>query len=352
MTKTKLFTLLTACSLITLNAQAAEISTNSAKLQAMDKITGRVSEIIAPIDTEIKFGSLSIVTRACKTRPPEETPENFAFMDIIDIQPNQDPVNIFKGWMLSSSPALNPVEHPVYDVWLLQCMDSQTGLTPLTAEQLAQRDKLAQNNVEQVAEEIKEEPATQETAQENQADETNATLQEINSQEQENNLNKEDSKAEVSETQNSERTDQNQDVAQSTEDADIDTPKMLINIPDQQITVEEKTDTQASISKEDALQTIEQIKQQTDEAKSPAPQETSVEVPAEEQKVIANPEDVFAADVIDTSSDNEADTEEEIAQPQVPEVEIPEALPQEEIVIPEGFEEESFSFNEEANSQE
>ncbi len=125
-------------------AQAREIDMNTVQMQAMDKITGRVSVIEAPVNSEIRFGSFSIVVRACKTRPPEETPENYAFVDVVDNYNGENPVNIFKGWMLSSSPALNAVEHPIYDVWLLQCLDGTVDRSKLlTAEQLKARDEIA-----------------------------------------------------------------------------------------------------------------------------------------------------------------------------------------------------------------
>ena len=59
----------------TASAGAYEIQTNTAKMQAMDKITGRVSVIEVPVNGEVKFGSFSIVVRACKKTPPEETPK-------------------------------------------------------------------------------------------------------------------------------------------------------------------------------------------------------------------------------------------------------------------------------------
>ena len=93
-----------------LNVQATEIETNTAKLQAMNKLTGRVSVIDVPVNGEAQFGSFSIVVRACKTRPPEEAPDNFAFVDVVDKQEDGTVSNIFKGWMISSSPALNAIE--------------------------------------------------------------------------------------------------------------------------------------------------------------------------------------------------------------------------------------------------
>ena len=105
--------------LFTANASGG-ITKNNAQMQAMDKITGRVSVINVPVNGVVEFGSLSIVVRSCKTRPAEEAPDNFAFVDITDKTLQGEEFNIFKGWMISSSPATHAVEHPIYDVWLLQ----------------------------------------------------------------------------------------------------------------------------------------------------------------------------------------------------------------------------------------
>lgn len=130
------------CLLPFFNAGAAEIATNTAQMQAMDKITGKVSLIEVPVNGAVKFGSFSILVRSCKTRSPEETPENFAFVDVVDDYDDK-PVNIFRGWMVSSSPALNAVEHPIYDVWLLKCIDAKVDLSKLLSpEQLKERDAL------------------------------------------------------------------------------------------------------------------------------------------------------------------------------------------------------------------
>lgn len=123
-------------------AGAREIQTNMARMQAMDKVTGKVSEIDVPVNGETVFGSFSIVVRYCATRSPEETPENFAFVDVVDNYKTETPVNVFKGWMMSSSPALNAVEHPIYDVWLLKCYDGDISkMKLLTAEELKTRDE-------------------------------------------------------------------------------------------------------------------------------------------------------------------------------------------------------------------
>lgn len=124
-------------------ARANQLDMNTALLQAMDKITGRVSEIEVPVNGEVKFGSFSIVVRSCKATPPEETPENYAFVDVADTTKDGKPFNIFKGWMMSSSPALNAVEHPIYDVWLLKCINKTVNKTKLLSqESLLERDGL------------------------------------------------------------------------------------------------------------------------------------------------------------------------------------------------------------------
>lgn len=122
---------------------AKEIDKNTAKLQAMNKLTGRVSVIDVPVNGEVEFGSFSIVVRSCKTRPPEETPDNFAFVDVVDKHEDGSLLNIFKGWMVSSSPALNAVAHPIYDVWLLQCVDTEVDKNKLLSDdELLKRDEI------------------------------------------------------------------------------------------------------------------------------------------------------------------------------------------------------------------
>ncbi|MBC8269097.1 MAG: DUF2155 domain-containing protein [Rhodospirillaceae bacterium] len=96
---------------------------NTALLQGLDKVTARVSTIEVPLGDTAKFGALEIIVRACDKRPPEETPESAAFLDVWEVRPGEPAVSIFRGWMFASSPALSALEHPVYDVWLLDCIN-------------------------------------------------------------------------------------------------------------------------------------------------------------------------------------------------------------------------------------
>lgn len=98
-----------------------------AVLRGLDKVTARVSTIEAPVGRVIRFGTLEIIARVCDKRPPEETPESASFLDIWEVRPGEAAVSLFRGWMFASSPALSALEHPVYDVWVLGCVNSPTN---------------------------------------------------------------------------------------------------------------------------------------------------------------------------------------------------------------------------------
>jgi hypothetical protein len=107
-------------------ASAKMIPEPIAVLQGLDKISARTSQIETPVGASIKFGTLSIVVRDCEQSPPEDTPENAAFVQIYETPPGEDTKRLFSGWMFSSSPALSELEHPVYDVTLLACKAPST----------------------------------------------------------------------------------------------------------------------------------------------------------------------------------------------------------------------------------
>ena len=102
-------------------AAADTIAEPVALLQGLDKITARVSKFEAPVDAPVRFGTLSIRVRDCEKNPPEEAPESAAFVEIDEVRPNEGKTRLFGGWMFASTPALSALEHPVYDVNLLEC---------------------------------------------------------------------------------------------------------------------------------------------------------------------------------------------------------------------------------------
>jgi hypothetical protein len=102
-------------------APARAVEGQVAILQGLDKVTARVSTFEAPIDEPVTFGSLEVTARYCDEAPPEEPPESKVFLEIVDLKPDADPQPVFTGWMFASSPAVSALEHPVYDVWVLDC---------------------------------------------------------------------------------------------------------------------------------------------------------------------------------------------------------------------------------------
>lgn len=97
-----------------------------AVLRGLDKISAQTKDFEAPIDANVNFGTLTITVSYCRKTPPEERPEVFTFMNIADKQTDgdgnvSDGAEIFSGWMFASNPALSALEHPIYDVWVLDC---------------------------------------------------------------------------------------------------------------------------------------------------------------------------------------------------------------------------------------
>lgn len=90
-------------------------------LRGLDKITGRPTDITAPIGKPVGFATLTITARSCYSTPPSEPPETSAFVQIEDHRPDQPVRKVFSGWMYASTPGLNGMEHPLYDVWVIAC---------------------------------------------------------------------------------------------------------------------------------------------------------------------------------------------------------------------------------------
>jgi hypothetical protein len=101
-------------------------------LETLDKISARVSRVEVPVGTTVTFGSLKITPRHCDKRPPEETPESAVFIEIVEELPDEAPKLEFSGWMFASSPALSALDHPVYDVWVVDCKNASTSATETT----------------------------------------------------------------------------------------------------------------------------------------------------------------------------------------------------------------------------
>jgi hypothetical protein len=92
-------------------------------LQGLDKVTARTTEIRAVMGETARFGTLRVTPRACLETPPTEPPESAAFLEVAVADPGREPETAFAGWMFASSPSLSALEHPVYDVWVIDCAE-------------------------------------------------------------------------------------------------------------------------------------------------------------------------------------------------------------------------------------
>jgi hypothetical protein len=96
-------------------------------LRGLDKITGQAVNIDAPVGIAVSYATLTLTVRYCYSTPPSETPETTAFLQIVDHRPDQPAKQVFSGWMWASSPSLNAMQHPLYDVWVISCKTNQPG---------------------------------------------------------------------------------------------------------------------------------------------------------------------------------------------------------------------------------
>ena len=103
------------------------------EIKALNKITGKAIILRAPLNKPVKFATLTITARTCYSTPPSETPETSAFLQIDDDRPDRSHARAFSGWMYASSPGINALQHPLYDVWVISCMANAPGHAP-TAE--------------------------------------------------------------------------------------------------------------------------------------------------------------------------------------------------------------------------
>jgi hypothetical protein len=108
-----------------------KILNKSAQFSGLDKITGRIINFDAGVGETVQFGALQVTTRACYTRPPTETANTDAFIEIDEVTLQGEIKRIFTGWMFASSPGLHAVEHPIYDVWLTDCKNPLVVAAPV-----------------------------------------------------------------------------------------------------------------------------------------------------------------------------------------------------------------------------
>ena len=92
------------------------------EIKILDKVSSKTNLLKLKIGEEKKFQNLSIKSLKCKNSEFDDNPEITAYIQVQDlINKDNNEVFIFNGWTFSSSPAINPFDHPVYDIWLIKC---------------------------------------------------------------------------------------------------------------------------------------------------------------------------------------------------------------------------------------
>ncbi len=135
--------------LLSFGAAATDIPTEKMTLRGVDKVTGHVKTFVATVGQSLTFGTLTVLPEKCVAHPPEETPENAAFLTITEKTAEGALVPVFNGWMFSSNPALSAMEHPIYDIWVLNCLTdwhmSATGGAGAVVPELSEEELRAIN---------------------------------------------------------------------------------------------------------------------------------------------------------------------------------------------------------------
>jgi hypothetical protein len=107
---------------------AQKIVNKKASFSGLDKITGRIINFDEDIGETVQFGALRVKTDACYTRPATEATNTDAFVEVDEITLQGEVKRIFSGWMFAASPGLHGVEHPIYDIWLVDCKVPDTTI--------------------------------------------------------------------------------------------------------------------------------------------------------------------------------------------------------------------------------
>jgi len=106
-----------------LNASTFDSSNNKfIEIKILDKVSSKTNLLKLIIGEQRKFQNLLIKSLKCKNSEFDDNPEIIAYIQVQDItNKDNNEVFIFNGWTFSSGPAINPFDHPVYDIWLTKC---------------------------------------------------------------------------------------------------------------------------------------------------------------------------------------------------------------------------------------
>ena len=94
------------------------VPATGAMLRGLDKISGEVVDFELALDDSFAVGPLEVFLRECRHPEDNISGEAYAWIDIANPERKEE---LFSGWMIASSPALNALDHPRYDVWVIRC---------------------------------------------------------------------------------------------------------------------------------------------------------------------------------------------------------------------------------------
>ncbi len=120
----KFIFLIILANLITINCYSEEVikTERFAEINILDKVSSKTTNLKIEIGIEISFQNLDIKILRCNNSKFDDDPDIAAYMQVRDSKSkDKDKVFIFNGWTFSSSPSINPFDHPVYDIWLKKC---------------------------------------------------------------------------------------------------------------------------------------------------------------------------------------------------------------------------------------
>ncbi len=112
--------------LLPLTVSAETVEKKYASFKLLNKTTNKVSTKEILVSSKISWETLNIEVLYCGSTPPTEIPEDYVLIDVYDTINNEN-TNIYKGWMISSSPDVTPLENPIYDLWLVDCSNDKTS---------------------------------------------------------------------------------------------------------------------------------------------------------------------------------------------------------------------------------
>ena len=112
--------------LLPLTVSAETIEKKYASFKLLNKTTNKVSTKDILVSSKISWETLNIEVLYCGSTPPSDIAEDYVLIDVYDTINNEN-TNIYKGWMISSSPDVTPLENPIYDLWLVDCSNDKTS---------------------------------------------------------------------------------------------------------------------------------------------------------------------------------------------------------------------------------